>query len=282
MPNASAIAMEIRRKLRGYDGLTPHKLIECPAILEALGTTDPQLAYELFKQELEHLPDNKYVSALKWALRIDPGLPEILTGSSGRRARFGSGHSVSEETVKLWEGRAIEALASALAAKSTDRLEKIAVLFYIEEKRIIYTCVTRFWTNAPLNLIRSTSSTNLRVVKQESANIKSMILPHALYKLQHDEHPSTLDVYTVFPSSQLPEKTFEISIPNAVGPITFDDQQPDLGGARIAVSLLDTDDLAALAQHAAVDETSGYMRRFVGLQRGAIYGIGWHYADPVG
>jgi hypothetical protein len=204
MADTAAVSKEISKKLRAYEGLTAAKLADCPAILDALGTTDPAEAYKRFVAAVESLPEDRYTDALKSALRLDPTLPAGLTGGGGRRVHFGEKHFVGDGAVKLWEARAIETLAAALTAPSAGAVDVIHAVYIVDKyeaggstgARISTETIFRRWTSA--------DGRTSRHEKEEHVNNSEGLSMWALYQVQHDEHLSELLLDLIFAKDETP------------------------------------------------------------------------------
>jgi hypothetical protein len=266
MAEAAELSKEISAKLRGYDGLSAARLGECPAILAALNATDPPAALTLFKEILGQLPDDKFSAALKCALRLDPTLPGNLTGRSGRRMVFALTHSVSEETVKTWEARAIETLAQMLAAKPIERLTDIEAIFWIASGRICYKWTATFYEQGDKYSTRLDSQ-ELYIRRRQPT------MPFAAYQLGTDEQPTSLAVNVIFQKDELPDGTFGYGGIDLFGFTTGNYEPQVTKGPHPGVSLLqelrlDVDD--------ALRDSSYYQMRWFGPEPLKIYGIAWY------
>jgi hypothetical protein len=277
MADASAVSKEISAKLRGYEGLTAVKLTECPAILEALGTTDPAEAYKRFVAAIESLPDDKYTDALKNALRLDPSLPDSLTGRSGRRMLFGFTSSVTEETVKSWEARAIETLAQVLVAKPGEHLIEMAFVFFMEGRKLLYKSETRFWSTVPGEPGQAQYDTGVRIDTQNVHNNGLWKLTrHAIFQLQPDERPSAVELYTLFPEDDVPYLIIKVDAADVFTFINGEYEFVKPGGPYAAVELLG-DEPPTEEQRKAYNGMMGYKARFEEPVAARIYGMHWVY-----
>jgi hypothetical protein len=267
MADAQAVSKEISSKLRGYDGLTAAKLMDCPAILEALGTTDPPQAYERFVQAIEALPDDRYLSALKNALRLDQMLPDSLTGRNGRRMLFGMMHSVSEETVKTWEARAIETLAQALTAASDERLRQQSVTYWIKEKRVFHKWVGSFWQTPDLQRMRYDNE------HRRNQNGK-LPMPFAAHQIGPNESPEVIEINVIFDNDERPKAMYGFGDCDLFDFLTGAYQKRDVQGPMPANELLRE---LKIDHEGVLADSTAYWLRFLEPIPLRIYGLAWYY-----
>lgn len=265
MVDAEVVAKEVSSKLRGYDGLTAAKLGDCPNILEALGTDNLTEALKRFTAVVEGLPEDKYTGALKNAFRLDPLAASSLTGRSGRRAAYGLVHSVSEETVKSWETRSIETLATALTAKTEERLREVAVVFWVNQEGIVLRAVIHFWLK--------TDDTSIRQDVHETLNRGRMSAPLAAYQLGLHEQPEALQICLIFASNLLPEYVFGYGDLDIFGFITGSYEPIEVTGPKPAIDLLQ--DLL-IDREGVLKDCSYYGYRWFDPKPMGIYGMAWY------
>lgn len=197
--DARTLAGEVSANLRGWDGLTPASLSNCPTVLSALRTTDPTAGVQRLQDVLAKMPRDKWQAALANALRVSGEGPETL---AARRKIFATLSSVSEETVKSWEGRAIEALAATLAAETSEHVRGLRLLYEVEDSRLKLQFESR--------LMESADGT-FRVLSRHREGVGALRMRMAAYQLQADEPVEQLDMILVFPASQQPSQVYRIN-----------------------------------------------------------------------
>lgn len=267
MADAGAISKEISSKLRGYDGLSAAKLAECPALLEALDTTDPQQAYERLVQVIDsRLPDDRFTAALKYALRLDPSLPDSLTGRSGRRMVFGMIHAVSEETVKSWEARAIETLSQTLVSRPNETLIFLGIIFWVINSHITYRTVVRLWQQGD-------DTSSMRMGEHTDYIPESRIgFPFAAYQMGPDEHAKTITINMMFTNTELPKFIMGYGRTDFFGFLSGNYDGEEVQGPRPGEQMVDD---VGIHMDVSLEDFSYYWIKWHNPQPLEVYGVMW-------
>jgi hypothetical protein len=264
MTDAEAVSREIRSRLRRNEGLVAKKFTECPTVLEALGTTDPLEAHERFVTAIERLPDDKYTAALKNAFRLDKSLKENV---SARRGIFSVTYSVSEETVKSWELRAIEALAQILISRPEEVLDELFIMFIADGHRVAEMHHGYMW--------RSVTGSSQRLEVKKWANPGKVGFSFAVYQVASDERPQAIDIVLLFDNREPPQGAWIVPGVDFLTFMACAYTRIAADGPKPALDLIPGYPYADDPDDRNLQEYVGYQKRWLSPMPGDIYGIAW-------
>ena len=267
MDIAEQISKEISGKLRGYEGMRPEKLIDCPSLLGAVGTSDPVRAYERVVGALDRMPQDKYTEALRNALGLAPNAADSLTGSGGRRGQFALSRDVSEETVKLWESRGITTLTRYLLSGLTEpkeRLWVVSAIFYMFAGRVTGKRVRHIWKRA--NFLRF----EYQLFTSEGEQPTNFIY----HQLEPGHDVESLDLTLVFPENQPPQGVMAVD-----GMTTWDHMARNpqavrlIDGPHRALSVLAEEDPPSAEEVEALGDAECYHVEWLHPEPMKLYGL---------
>lgn len=212
------------KKLREGRGLSADRLADCPALLSALGTSDPGEAYQALCLILNRLGDSERVLALKVDFGLE--LSDLLQRAPSsreqdwlgeRRSGFASLIGRDVKTLARWSDRTLTELRGQLITDQFDG--QIVVAAGVKNRRVVGVEVMRYEKEDE----HLSSGRNIGYTNPEPGPS----LPLVLYGFPRDWRPESIRFAVAFMDEDYPKQVWAL-VADSVLDVSFGHERYEL------------------------------------------------------